>query len=219
MSNTYDVIQRQKRERNLLQREMEAEERYLPVLEMTFKETCRTRVGKNNHRSIASQLNNWIKSLSDKQKRNKLFFVELDIAVEEFKSYVLEKYKTNKKQRNKFEALFAQPDYISDCRRILAHKIYDYKTDQSLNNPENGFLSSTAYRVAMTNHLEKEIRKLAHEGMASSIKKLNAPKLPDDIEQMLIDNFNRLFIKYLDEFMNVQKQNLLADSDRPDLLN
>lgn len=219
MSNTYEIIQRQRKERNLLQREKEAEERYLPVLELTFKETCRTRIGKDQALSISSQLNNWIKSLSDKQKRNKLFFVELDNAVEEFKNYVLEKYKSNKKMRNKFEALFSQEDYVIDCRRILAHKIYDYKTNQSLNNPENGFLSATAYRVAMTNHLEKELRKLAHEGMASSIKRLNAPKLPDDIERMLIDNFSRLFVKYLDEFMNTQKQNLLSEEKRADLLN
>jgi len=219
MSNTYEIIQRQRRERNLLQREKEAEERYLPVLEMTFKETCRTRIGKSNYRSIASQLNNWIKSLSDKQKRNKLFFVELDTAVEEFKNYVLEKYKTNKKQKNKFESLFSQPDYISDCKRILAHKIYDYKTDQSLNNPDNGFLSSTAYRVAMTNHLEKEIRKLAHEGMASTVKKLNSPRLPNDLEQMVINNFKRLLVNHLDKFMLAQKQNMLNDPDRPELLN
>ncbi|KXS40003.1 MAG: hypothetical protein AWU54_2147 [Candidatus Frackibacter sp. T328-2] len=219
MSSTYEIIQKQRKERNLLQREKEAEERYLPVLEMTLRDTCRTKIGRQNYRSIASQLNSWIKSLSKEQKRNKLFFVELDTAIEEFKSHVLEKYKSNKSQRNKFESLFSQEGYIKDCRRILAHKIYDYKTDQSLNNPDNGFLSATAYRVAMTNHLERELRKLAHEGMASTIKKLNAPRLPDDIEKMVIDNFKRLFVNYLDEFMSVQKQNLLSDSDRPDLLN
>jgi hypothetical protein len=219
MSNTYEIIQRQRNERNLLQREKEAEERYLPVLEMTYRETCLTKIGKDNSRSIASQLNNWIKSLSENQKKNKLFFVEIEEAIEEFEAYVLEKYKSNKNQRNKFQALFSQDNYINDCKRILLHKIYEYKTDQSLNNPENGFLSATAYRNAMTNHLEKEIRKLAHEGMASSIKRLNSPRLPDDIEGMLIDNFSRLLVKYLDQFMAVQKQNLLADSDRPDLLN
>lgn len=219
MSNTYEIIQRQRNERNLLQREKEAEERYLPVLEMTYRETCLTQIGKDNSRSIASQLNNWIKSLSESQKKNKLFFVELEEAIEEFEAYVLEKYKSNKNQRNKFQALFSQNNYIKDCKRILLHKIYEYKTDQSLNNPENGFLSATAYRNAMTNHLEKEIRKLAHEGMASSIKRLNSPRLPDDIEGMLIDNFSRLLVKYLDQFMEVQKQNLLADSERPDLLN
>jgi hypothetical protein len=219
MSSTYEIIQKQRKERNLLQREKEAEERYLPVLEMTYRETCLTKIGKDNSRSIASQLNNWIKSLSENQKKNKLFFVEIEEAIEEFEAYVLEKYKSNKNQRNKFQALFSQDNYINDCKRILLHKIYEYKTDQSLNNPENGFLSATAYRNAMTNHLEKEIRKLAHEGMASSIKRLNSPRLPDDIEGMLIDNFSRLLVKYLDQFMAVQKQNLLADSDRPDLLN
>jgi hypothetical protein len=219
MSNTYEIIQRQRKERNLLQREKEAEERYLPVLEMTYKETCLTEIGKAYSRSIAIQLNNWIKSLSESQKKNKLFFVELEAAIREFKTYVLEKYKNKENKRNEFEALFSNEDYIKDCKRILLHKIYDYKVDQALNNPKNGFLSSTAYRNAMTNHFQKEIRKLVHEGTASSIKKLNSPESTDDIEKMLVENFTRLLVKYLDQFMKTQEQNLLNDESRNDLLN
>lgn len=200
MLTSFEIIQNQRKERNLLQQEIEAEERYLHVLSLSYYKTCRSKIGRDNSKSIAQQLNYWIDSLTDEQKKNKLLMVELDNSLDEFRKYIFIKYENNLNQRNKFESLFIDQDYVNDVKRILIHKIYDYKLDQSLRNFENGFASPRAHSICALNQQKKEIRSAAHEGMASAYKKLNGPILPESIENMMYQTFERVIDQRIDKF-------------------
>lgn len=204
MSNAYDIIQRQRKERNLLQREMESEERYLHILSLTYTETCQSRIGKSNAQSIAQQINLWQKTLTESQKKNKLLLVELNDSFHDFKEYILEKYKSNTSKLNEFEALFDQEDYKKDCKRIMIHKIYDYKLNQSIKDFEDGFISPRAHSIAIVNQEIKKVRKFAHEAVNSTYRRLNAPKLPDSIENMIYENIQRIFNNYFTNENRVQ---------------
>jgi hypothetical protein len=208
MSNTYDVIQRQRKERNLLQREMEAEERYLHVLSLTYKDTCQSGIGKNNSQSISIQLNHWIKSMSKKEQLSSLLFVSLDKSLEKFEKYVLDKYSSNKSKSAEFKSLFNNDDYRNDCKRIMIHKIYDFKLDETINNLESGFVSPKAHSIVAFNQQRKEIRSAAHEGMASAYKRLNGPVLPDDLEDMMYNTFERVFNKHLGDLFEINKNQI-----------
>lgn len=216
MLTSFDIIQQQRRERNLLQQEIEAEERYLHILALSYYKTCMSKVGRDNSKSIAQQLNYWIESLSDDQKRNKLLLVELENSLTDFKNYIFIKYEKNKKQKAKFEELFADQEYINDVKRIMIHKIYDYKLEQSLRNFENGFVSPRAHSVCALNQQMKEIRSAAHEGMASAYKKLNGPVLPDSIENMMLETFERVIDKRINKYFQTTEQFL---GNRQALLN
>lgn len=197
MSNSFEIIQQQRKEMNLLQKEIEAEERYLHILSMTYRETCRSKIGKENSRSIAQQLNIWIKNLSESQKKNMLLLVELDNTLSKFREYILNKYEGNAKRKNKFEELFSNINYCKDVKRIMIHKIYDYKLEQSLNNFENGFVSPKAHSICALNQQMKEVRNAAHEGMATAYRNLTGPTLPDDIEKTIEQIFERVVKKKL----------------------
>lgn len=214
MSNTYDLIQRQRKERNLLQKEMEAEERYLHVLSLTYRDTCQSSIGENNSQSISIQLNHWIKSMSKKEQLSSLLFVSLDKSLEKFEKYVLDKYSSNRSKAAKFKSLFNNQNYRDDCKRIMIHKVYDFKLDETINNLESGFVSPKAHSIVAFNQQRKEIRSAAHEGMASAYKKLNGPVLPDDLEEMMYSTFERVFNKHLSELFSVNKNQL---NERDDL--
>ena len=192
MLDRYEVIQRQRKERNLLQAETEAEERYLHVLSMTYKETCQSAVGKNECRSIVSQINHWVKDLSNKEKRAYLLFVSLDESLSKLKEYIFDKYSKNSKKLDRFQILFSNQDYVNDCKRLMIHKIYDFKLEQSVNNFESGFVSPRAHSMVALNQQKKQIRTAAHEGLASAYKKLNGYVLPDDIEMMMYQTFEKV---------------------------
>lgn len=217
MSNSFEIIQQQKKERNLLMQEMEAEERFLHILSLSYTKTCRSKIGKDNALSIAQQLNNWIDSLPKSQKRNKLLLVELENSLTEFKKYIFNKYKHNKKQNSRFKNLFAREDYLKDVKRIMVHKIYEFKLEQSLENFESGFVSPRAHSICALNEQKKEIRSAAHEGMASAYKKLNGPVLPKSLENMMYKTFERVFDERIGKYFN-SPGNYLARAEQ-ELLN
>jgi hypothetical protein len=213
MSNAFEVIQKQRKEMNLLQREMELEERNLHVLELNYKDTCRSKIGKENSRSISYQLNLWIKNMEHKEKLSNLLFVSLEKSFNKFKEYIFDKYSSNNKKRIEFKKLFSNKNYVDDCIRIMKHKIYDFKTEESIKTIENGFVSPAANRIALKMHYQKKLRSFYHESINSSYKTVSNYSFPenatiDDLERIVDKIVNKVANKKLDKIFKIEDKRL-----------
>lgn len=151
----FDLMMQQKEQRDIVTAEKESELANIHVIQMNMKDIHKTEIGKRESRSIALQLNSWIKTLSDEEKNSNLFFGGLSEAMEKFEHYVTNKYTGKKKDEwiNKFR----NADFVDAVEGVLKYKIYEHKGENEL------FMSGQAHNNYQVTKLFKNSRKVAHE--------------------------------------------------------
>ena len=162
---TFDDLLMQEQRIKQLSKEKKLELHWMNFCVARNKDLFDASVGSS--RSVGQQTSSWLKTLSEKEKANNLLLINLKDLVENFKEYVLVKYrdKNNQKQVKRWKLLFEDDDFFLSCTKIIAKKIYDYKLESSING-KRMFLNQDAYSKAFEIWRQKEVEKICNKAVS-----------------------------------------------------
>ncbi len=147
--------------------EREGEISHLYVLSLNDKDIAQSELGKQDSRSLGSQIRRF-KNALDEDDGNELFlFISLGELTKSFADYLCKKYSGTKAQE--WRAKFKDPRYTQDVKALLASRIYEHKYELvQLGYP--AFVSPEAQSAVSLLFAQKHIRKCSHEAVGRFAK-------------------------------------------------
>lgn len=165
-----EIINNENKFKNLIIKEQIAEIESLDCCTETDKELIDpniippSKIGSS--RSIASQIQDWIKTLSEEEKLTKLMFMYSDNTYKEIEDFIINKYedKNDYDSLKKWKLLFNNYKYRENFKRILKKKIFEYKIKLSFKGNAR-FFSQNVYSIAIYTFRQKDVEKSCHKAV------------------------------------------------------
>ncbi len=160
--NKYLMLQTQRDQLALIEKEANEESSHLHLIAMTDKEIPLTEEAQSDSKSITRQISEYYKTLSGEEKDVSMTFICIDNTFNDFKEYLLGKYSGKKKLE--WEVRLNNVDYANDVKRLFKTRIYRHKVD-SVKSGKSSFCSPTAHNQCQLYELLKRTRASIHEAV------------------------------------------------------
>lgn len=152
-----DRVQQMRIERekeSILERERDLEEANIAIMALKKEDVCFTDEGKEMSRSLNLRLANFLKEMTENERKQMLWFIDIETTMDKFIEYLQEKYK--KGALKKFNQLVTRSEFKRDIRNLIVYEIYNHKMDLFLQGSDDGFQSMRAYRSIAPLMLQKK---------------------------------------------------------------
>jgi len=215
-SNLFNLMLQQQNQQQEFQIEKNLEEHYLFVLALTDKDVCLSDLGKDESRSITSQINNWKKEMADQEQNSNFLFISLENSYEKFKKYVLGKY--SGKKADKWKLKFDNEGFVTDVKRLLITRIYRHKYELAMNG-KGGFFSGQAHNQMQLIETYKHVRSLAHEAANRTVKYIDKkPQASRMLTRGDFDMIAEIIESVVDEKIQLCLPNRANKQDLPSII-
>lgn len=197
---SFQAVQKELSQETLVQRESRAEETAAIVLtSRTYTELFGER-WEAFGRKVPARYNHWLKSNEAPSLEELALCINVPALAESFAGYVLRK--AQKKEREEWETTFADPSFQNVVRLFLNQKVFERKSEITLHEGQQGFLTRIAFDYFLRQHGAKGGRDIGHEAV-SKMKKLHSQGLPPEevlnaVQEMLDRGFEELWGKISD---------------------